>query len=162
MDAVKIDDVLRLQDFGLERLDEDEASWVSPSVPKQESPIGWTLPRCALDVDGSGRSRVGLLVHLRSQPRDVLLPRVADRGTVRRFPGGRIRWIMSSIWAEGTCKQSAAIEGLNAGRVFGGMQRMPYTEQRSAMVNLQLHATAEMALSFMTCSSTAAPTRCNP
>ena len=25
MDAVKIDDVLRLQDFGLERLDEDEA-----------------------------------------------------------------------------------------------------------------------------------------
>ena len=25
MDAVKIDDILRLQDFGLERLDEDEA-----------------------------------------------------------------------------------------------------------------------------------------
>jgi len=45
MDTVKIDNVLRLQDFGLERLDEDEAIVVSPSVPRQESLVGWTSPR---------------------------------------------------------------------------------------------------------------------
>ena len=45
MDAVNIDDVLHLQDFGLERLDEDEAILGSPSGPRQESLVGWTSLR---------------------------------------------------------------------------------------------------------------------
>jgi len=45
MDAVKIDDVLRLQEFGLERLDEDEAIVGFAKRARQELPIGWTLPR---------------------------------------------------------------------------------------------------------------------
>ena len=45
MDTVKIDDVLRLQDFGLERLDEDQASCDSPGGPRRESPVGWTSPK---------------------------------------------------------------------------------------------------------------------
>ena len=46
MDTVKIDDVLRLQDFGLERLDEDRSDLaVRPAAPRRESPVGWTSPK---------------------------------------------------------------------------------------------------------------------
>src|ERR1700693_6313361 len=55
---------------------------------------------------------------------------------------------MPNVWAEGTCQRSPTIKGLSAEPVFGGIQRMPYIEKRSANVYLQRHATTEMAAQF--------------
>ena len=65
MDTVKIDDVLRLQDFGLERLDEDEAILRFAQRRRGANrPLAGLRQRSALDAHGAGRSGVRLFVHI--------------------------------------------------------------------------------------------------
>ena len=91
MDKVKIEDILRLQDFGLERLDEDRA--IVGFAARAEARIARWLDfakGALLLLDGSGRSGVGLFLHLRPWSGGVLRALAPGRWPLRWVPRGRI------------------------------------------------------------------------
>ena len=91
MDNVRIEDVLRLQDFGLERLDEDRA--IVGFAARTEARIARWLDfakGALLASDGSGRSGVGLFLYLRPRSGAVLLALSPCRRAVRWVPRGRV------------------------------------------------------------------------